>query len=103
MPDHDGLRFVFAIQDKISAKLAKLEARAKTSIDQAFSKASRAVTMGSAAQARAALGPVFEHQPHAPEWAVTSLHLSLFTRERGWVDQEQTARRRRIGFQPWEE
>ena len=44
MADQDGLRFLFEIQDKISAKLAKIEAKAKASaakIDKAFTKASR--------------------------------------------------------------
>ena len=45
MPDQDGLRFLFDIQDKISAKLAKIEAKSKASaakIDSAFTKASKA-------------------------------------------------------------
>ena len=43
--DQDGLRFLFDIQDKISAKLAKIEAKSKASaakIDSAFTKASKA-------------------------------------------------------------
>ena len=45
MPDQDGLRFLFDIQDKITAKLAKIEAKSKASaakIDSAFTKASKA-------------------------------------------------------------
>ena len=45
MPDQDGLRFLFDIQDKITAKLAKIESKAVASakkIDKAFSKASQA-------------------------------------------------------------
>ena len=45
MPEQDGLRFLFDIQDKITAKLAKIEAKAKASaakIDSAFTKASKA-------------------------------------------------------------
>ena len=45
MADQDGLRFLFDIQDKISAKLAKIEAKSKASaakIDSAFTKASKA-------------------------------------------------------------
>ena len=45
MPDQDGLRFLFDIQDKITAKLAKIEAKSKASaakINSAFTKASRA-------------------------------------------------------------
>ena len=44
MPDQDGLRFLFDIQDKITAKLAKIEAKSKASaakIDKAFTRASR--------------------------------------------------------------
>ena len=44
MADQDGLRFLFDIQDKITAKLAKIEAKAKASaakIDKAFTKASK--------------------------------------------------------------
>ena len=44
MPDQDGLRFLFDIQDKITAKLAKIEAKSKASaakIDKAFSRASK--------------------------------------------------------------
>ena len=44
MADQDGLRFLFDIQDKISAKLAKIEAKSKASaakIDKAFSRASK--------------------------------------------------------------
>ena len=44
MPDQDGLRFLFDIQDKISAKLAKIEAKSKASaskIDKAFTRASK--------------------------------------------------------------
>ena len=46
MPSNqDGLRFLFDIQDKISAKLAKIEAKSKASaakINSAFTKASKA-------------------------------------------------------------
>ena len=45
MPAQDGLRFLFDIQDKITAKLAKIEAKSKASaakIDKAFTKASKA-------------------------------------------------------------
>ena len=45
MPDQDGLRFLFDIQDKITAKLAKIEAKAQASkkkIDNSFTRASRA-------------------------------------------------------------
>ena len=45
MADQDGLRFLFDIQDKITAKLAKIEAKSKASaakIDSAFTKASNA-------------------------------------------------------------
>ena len=44
MADQDGLRFLFDIQDKITAKLAKIEAKAKASaakIDKAFTRASK--------------------------------------------------------------
>ena len=44
MPDQDGLRFLFDINDKITAKLAKIEAKSKSSaakIDKAFTRASR--------------------------------------------------------------
>ena len=44
MPDQDGLRFLFDIQDKITAKLARIEAKAKSSaakIDKAFTRASK--------------------------------------------------------------
>ena len=44
MPPQDGLRFLFDIQDKISAKLAKIEAKSKASaakIDKAFTRASQ--------------------------------------------------------------
>ena len=44
MPDQDGLRFLFDIQDKITAKLAKIEAKSKASaakIDKAFTRASK--------------------------------------------------------------
>ena len=45
MPDQDGLRFLFDIQDKITAKLAKIETKTLASakkINSAFSKASQA-------------------------------------------------------------
>ena len=45
MPDQEGLRFLFDIQDKITAKLAKIEAKSKASaakINSAFTKASKA-------------------------------------------------------------
>ena len=45
MPDQDGLRFLFDIQDKLTAKLAKIEAKSKASaekINSAFTKASNA-------------------------------------------------------------
>ena len=45
MPDQDGLRFLFEIQDKITADLIKIEKKAVASaknIDKAFSKASQA-------------------------------------------------------------
>ena len=45
MPDQDGLRFLFDIQDKITAKLAKITARVKasaTKIDSALTKTSKA-------------------------------------------------------------
>ena len=45
MPDQDGLRFLFDIQDKISAKIAKIEAKSTASakkINSAFTKASQA-------------------------------------------------------------
>ena len=44
MPPQDGLRFLFDIQDKISAKLAKIEAKSKSSaakIDKAFTRTSK--------------------------------------------------------------
>ena len=44
MADQDGLRFLFDIQDKITAKLAKLEAKSKASaakIDKAFTRVSK--------------------------------------------------------------
>ena len=44
MPAQDGLRFLFDIDDKITAKLGKIEARAKSSaakIDKAFTRASK--------------------------------------------------------------
>ena len=44
MPNQDGLRFLFDIQDKITAKTAKIEARAIRSaknIDKAFTRASK--------------------------------------------------------------
>ena len=45
MADQDGLRFLFDIQDKITAPIAKIEARVKAfakNIDKAFSKSSQA-------------------------------------------------------------
>ena len=45
MPDQDGLRFLFDIQDKITAKLAKITAHvkaSKTKIDSALTKSSKA-------------------------------------------------------------
>ena len=51
MPNQDGLRFLFDIQDKITAKLAKIEARAIKSaknIDKAFSLASKSQQTNSA-------------------------------------------------------
>ena len=51
MPDQDGLRFLFDIQDKITAKLAKIEAKSKASaakIDKAFTRASRSQETNSA-------------------------------------------------------
>ena len=44
MPAQDGLRFLFDITDKITAKLVKIEAKAKSSaarIDKAFTRASK--------------------------------------------------------------
>ena len=44
MPNQDGLRFLFDIQDKITAKVAKIEAKAVTSaakIDKAFTRVSK--------------------------------------------------------------
>ena len=44
MPAQDGLRFLFDLDDKITAKLVKIEAKAKASaakIDKAFTKASK--------------------------------------------------------------
>ena len=44
MPPQDGLKFLFDIQDKISAKLAKIEAKSKSSaarIDKAFTRSSK--------------------------------------------------------------
>ena len=44
MPDQDGLRFLFDIQDKVTAKLAKIEKAATASaakIDKAFTRASK--------------------------------------------------------------
>ena len=44
MPPQDGLKFLFDIQDKISAKLAKIEAKSKASadkIDKAFTRSSK--------------------------------------------------------------
>ena len=44
MANQDGLRFLFDIQDKITAKLAKIEAKSKASaakIDKAFTRASK--------------------------------------------------------------
>ena len=49
MPAQDGLRFLFDIQDKISAKLAKIEAKSKSSaakIDKAFTRASKSQETG---------------------------------------------------------
>ena len=46
MPNQDGLRFLFDIQDKITAKLAKIEAKAVSSgakIDKAFTRSSKAM------------------------------------------------------------
>ena len=51
MANQDGLRFLFDIQDKISAKLAKIEAKAKSSaakIDKAFTRASKSQQTNSA-------------------------------------------------------
>ena len=51
MPAQDGLRFLFDIQDKITAKLAKIEAKSKSSaakIDKAFTRASRSQEKNSA-------------------------------------------------------
>ena len=51
MPSQDGLRFLFDIQDKISAKLTKIEAKAKSSaakIDKYFTRASRSQETNSA-------------------------------------------------------
>ena len=51
MPAQDGLRFLFDIQDKISAKLAKIEKKSKSSaakIDRAFTRASRSQEKNSA-------------------------------------------------------
>ena len=45
MPDQDGLRFLFDIQDKITAKLAKIEAKSKAAvkkIDKTLSASTRA-------------------------------------------------------------
>ena len=52
MPAQDGLRFLFDIQDKISAKLAKIEKKSKASakrIDQAFTRVSRSQEKNAAA------------------------------------------------------
>ena len=51
MPAQDGLRFLFDIQDKITAKLAKIEAKSKASaakIDKAFTRASKSQEANSA-------------------------------------------------------
>ena len=51
MPPQDGLRFLFDITDKISAKLAKIEAKATRSaakIDKAFTRASKSQQANSA-------------------------------------------------------
>ena len=51
MPAQDGLRFLFDITDKITAKLAKIEAKSKASaakIDKAFTRASRSQEKNSA-------------------------------------------------------
>ena len=55
MADVAGLRFIFDIQDKVSAKLGKIEARsqqAAAKIAKGFTGASRAVQTSSQAQAR---------------------------------------------------
>ena len=49
MPPQDGLKFLFDIQDKISAKLVKIEAKSKSSaakIDKAFTRASKSQETG---------------------------------------------------------
>ena len=51
MPAQEGLRFLFDIQDKISPKLAKIEAQSKASaakIDKAFTRASKSHQTNSA-------------------------------------------------------
>ena len=51
MPNQDGLRFLFDIQDKISAKLAKIEAKSISSaakIDKAFTRVSKSQEANSA-------------------------------------------------------
>ena len=51
MPNQDGLKFLFDIQDKLTPKLIKMEAKAKSSaakIDKAFTKASRSQEANSA-------------------------------------------------------
>ena len=51
MPAQDGLRFLFDIQDKITAKLAKIESKSKSSaakIDKAFTRASKSQETNSA-------------------------------------------------------
>ena len=51
MPAQDGLRFLFDLDDKITAKLAKIEAKSKASaakIDKAFTRASRSQETNSA-------------------------------------------------------
>ena len=51
MPNQDGLRFLFDIQDKISAKLAKIEAKSTASaakIDKAFTRVSKTQEANSA-------------------------------------------------------
>ena len=50
MPNQDGIRFLFDIQDKISAKLIKIEAKAKASkkrIDKYFTQSSKAQEVSS--------------------------------------------------------
>ena len=65
MPNQDGLRFLFDIQDKISAKLAKIEAKSKSSaanIDRAFTRASKSQQTNSAKAIASEPSPTARHR-----------------------------------------